>query len=370
MNLIGDSLFVTALLATALMFAAAVRLWPRLARRGWRSVTGRITLVLAIQVLTLSAVGLAANRAFLIYGSWAELAGREKAPTVSGQDAGGTSALKVTGRQKPWVPGGESRHLGGEIEKVMIQGERSKIATPAYVYLPPEYFQKGNEHRTFPAAVVLTGFPGTAENLLKPLPYPKTALGLVKQKKMNPMILVLMRPTVAPPVNTQCVDVPGGPQTETFFGSDLPKALAGAYRIGAAPHGLGIMGDSTGGYCALKIALQHPESYAAGVGLSADYEPEIDEDSGDLFRGNEEEKKRSDLLWSLDHLPQGNTSLLVTTSLQGESNYRPTLEFIKKVKSPARVSSITLDRGGHSFNTWNREIPPALEWLGARLAAG
>lgn len=368
MSLTSNTLFVVVLFATALAFVAAVRVWPRLARQGWRRILGRVGLVLAVQVLVLSSVGLTANRSFMIYGSWTELAGQEKAATVSGQGPAGTSAVKVTDRQKPDVPGGDTKHLGGEIEKVMIEGERSKIATPAYVYLPPEYFQKGNENRVFPAAVVLTGYPGTAENLLHGLRYPKTAWSLVKRKKMRPMILVMMRPTVSPPRNTQCIDIPGGPQTETFFGTDLPKALTGAYRIGTSPRHLGMMGDSTGGYCALKMALEHPETYAAGVGLSADYEPES-YGAGDLFHGNVDEQKRSDLLWSLDHLPQGNTSFLVTTSLQGEDNYQATQKFIEKVKAPARVSSITLDHGGHSFNTWNREIPPSLEWLSARLAA-
>ena len=42
---------------------------------------------------------------------------------------------------------------------------------------------------------------------------------------MQPMILVMLRPTVAPPRDTECVDVPGGPQTETFFAEDLPQAV-------------------------------------------------------------------------------------------------------------------------------------------------
>ncbi|WP_322869845.1 alpha/beta hydrolase [Streptomyces goshikiensis] len=370
MSLTSTTLLAVFLLATAIVFTAAVWLWPRLARRGWRQVLGRVGLVVVVQALVLSSVGLAANRSFLIYGSWTELAGREKATAADHADVAGGSAVEVVGRVKPDYPGGGTRRLGGDIQKIMIQGQKSKIATPAYVYLPPEYFQKGNEKRKFPAAIVLTGFPGTAENLLEGLRYPKTMWTLAKEKKSQPMILVMMRPTVAPPRNTQCVDIPdGGPQTETFFGTDLPQAISGAYRVGTSPRNWAIMGDSTGGYCALKVALQHPESYSAGVGLSADYKPDIDSKSGDLFHGNTKEERRSDLLWSLDHLPQGNSSFLVTTSLQGEGNYGPTQEFIKRVKAPARVSSITLGSGGHNFNTWNREIPPSLVWLSGRLSA-
>ncbi|MEV0411473.1 alpha/beta hydrolase-fold protein [Streptomyces sp. NPDC050448] len=368
MSLTSSTLLTAVVLATVLAFAAAVWLWPRLGRRGRRPVLGRVGLLLTLQVLLLASIGLTANRTFLLYGSWADLAGTQRMPST-GHEAPGGSAVRLLGRQPTDVRGGGTPHVGGEIEKITVRGERSKAVVQAYVYLPPEYFQKGNEKRKFPATVVLTGFPGMAENLLKPLPYPKTAWTLAKQKKMPPMVLVMMQPSVVPTRNTQCIDVPGGPPSETFFGTDLPKAISGAYRVGTSPSNWAIMGDSTGGYCALKLALQHPEKYAAGVGLSADYKPELDKDSGDLFHGNTAEEKRSDLLWSLDNLPQGKSSFLVSTSQQGEGNYKPTQKFIEKVKAPARVSSITLDHGGHNFNTWKREIPPALQWLGGRIGA-
>ncbi|MEV5241861.1 alpha/beta hydrolase-fold protein [Streptomyces cinnamoneus] len=364
MGLTSGTLLVGVVLGTAVMFALSVWLWPRLARSGWNWVLGRAGLIVFVQVLVFASVALAANRSFLLYNSWADLAGTKRPPAA----APGGAAVQVLGRQAPEVPGGSNPRSGGVVEKVVVHGERSRTAAQAYVYLPPEYFQKGGERRKFPAAVVLTGYPGAAENLVKGLRYPKTAWTQVKQKKMQPMILVMMRPTIAT-ANTQCIDVPGGPQSEAFFGADVTKAISSFYRVGTSPRNWGIVGDSTGGYCALKMALQHPETYAAGVGLSADYKPEVDKDSGDLFHGNKNEEKRSDLLWHLDHRPQGASSFLVTTSLQGESNHKATQQFIKKVKSPARVSSITLDRGGHNFNTWRREIPPSLRWLSGRLGA-
>ncbi|MGW6940749.1 alpha/beta hydrolase [Streptomyces xanthophaeus] len=363
MGLTSSALLTCAVLCTAAVFVAAVVLWPRLARGSWGRVLGRVGLIVSVQVLLFASVGLAVNRDMLIYGSWADLTGRAR-PV----DPLAGAAVDVLGRQAPDVPGGGNPQVGGVIEKVTLHGGRSGVAAQAYVYLPPEYFQKGNEQRRFPAAVVLTGYPGTAENLLKGLRYPKTAWTQARQKKMQPMILVMMRPTVSA-ANTQCIDVPGGPKSETFFGTDVPAAVSSAYRAGAPGRGWGIIGDSTGGYCALKMTVQHPETYPAGVGLSADYKPEIDADSGDLFQGNKDEEKRSDLLWHLANKPQGPSSFLVTTSLRGESNHGPTQEFVKAVKAPARVSSITLDSGGHNFNTWNREIPPALEWISGRLTA-
>ncbi|MEU9983315.1 alpha/beta hydrolase-fold protein [Streptomyces sp. NPDC050856] len=369
MGLTSNKVLALATLVAVALFAATVWLWPRLSRRGWRPVLGRIGLLLATQVTLFASVGLAANNYFLFYGSWADLFGQEQDMGVVVDHSAGSKDVKVVGKQKlEGVPGGRPA-VGGQIQKVVVAGEKSRIDSPAYVYLPPEYFQPQYAGKTFPAAVVLTGYPGTAENLLKGLKYPRTAYEQAKNKKMQPMVLVMLRPTVAPPRDTECVDVPGGPQSETFFAEDLPKAISETYRVGRAPRNWGFIGNSTGGYCALKIAMHHPERFAAGAGLSAYYKAAEDVTTGDLFHGDQRLRNRADLLWSLDHLPRGASSFLVTTSRQGEGNLGATLAFIKKVKAPARVSSITLDSGGHNFTTWNREIPPALVWMSGRLSA-
>ncbi|MFF3316490.1 alpha/beta hydrolase [Streptomyces sp. NPDC003035] len=369
MGLTSSKVLALAVTVAVVLFVATVWLWPRMARGGFRSVLGRVGLLLATQLALFASVGLAANNSFLFYGSWADLFGQEQDMGVVVDHSAGSRDVKVVGTQALDVPGGGRPAVGGQIQKVVIAGEKSKIDSPAYVYLPPEYFQKEYATSTFPASVVLTGYPGTAENLLKGLKYPKTAFLQAKEKKMRPMILVMLRPTVAPPRDTECVDVPGGPQTETFFAEDLPKAVSETYRVGTKARNWGFMGNSTGGYCALKIALHHPDRFAAGAGFSAYYKAAEDVTTGDLFHGDDAARKRADLLWSLDHAPRGKSSFLVTTSKEGEGNRRETLDFIGKVKAPARVSSITLDSGGHNFNTWNREIPPGLVWMSGRLSA-
>ncbi|MFD6229396.1 alpha/beta hydrolase [Streptomyces sp. NPDC060232] len=151
---------------------------------------------------------------------------------------------------------------------MVVRGGASGISGPAYVHLPPEYFRPGHAKKSFPVSVVLTGYPGNAKSLIKVLKYPTTANRLTAQGKMQPMVLVMLRPTVAPPRDTECVDVPGGPQVETFLARDLPEAVSGAYRVGEHARNWGVIGDSTGGHCALKLGLHHPDRFAASAGLS------------------------------------------------------------------------------------------------------
>lgn len=373
MGLTSNKVLALAVVLAVLLFIGTVWLWPRLARRGWRAVTGRVGLLLATQLAIFASVGLSANQAFGFYATWADLFGQETSQgVVVDHDAmkGEKGSVRVVGTRSVDVPGGGIPRLGGQIQKIDIQGRRSGIASPAYVYLPPEYFQPQYRHRTFPAAAVLTGYPGTAEALIKGLHYPQTAHRQAKDGKMQPMILVMLRPTVAPPRDTECVDIPGGPQSETFFAEDLPDAVTSHYRVGKKPESWGIIGDSTGGYCALKVAMHHPQVYGAAAGLSAYYKAAQDVTTGDLFHGDKDLERRADLLWYLDHRPPPRTSLLVTTSKKGEGNYKDTKRFIEKVKSPTRVSSITLGSGGHNFNTWRREIPASLVWMSGRLTGG
>ncbi|WP_333768695.1 alpha/beta hydrolase [Streptomyces sp. IBSBF 2435] len=368
MGLTSNKVLLAAALLALALFVLTVWLWPRLAKRGPLAVLARIGVLLGTQLALIAALALTANSSFGFYASWADLFGRNTTPGVVVDHAAGSpteGALQVLGTLHVNVAGGTVPRIGGQIQKVAVGGGPSGISTTAYVYLPPEYFKDALSR--FPVAVVLTGYPGTAEALYRKLKYPAIAAGQVQHKAARPMILVMMRPTVAPPRDTECTDVPGGPQTETFFSTDLPKALEARYRVGADAASWGIIGDSTGGYCALKLALRNPGAYSTAVGLSADYGAPEDATTGDLYGGSAARRRENDLMWRLGHLPHPAVNLLVTSSRQGEHNYRDTLRFISLAGGPTKVSSIILPVGGHNFTTWSREIPPALEWLSAHL---
>ncbi|MBL1095236.1 alpha/beta hydrolase [Streptomyces coffeae] len=374
MGLTSNNIVIIAVITAVLLFAATIWLWPRLAGRGVTAVLGRVGMLVATQLTVFAAFGLFANQSFGFYGSWSDLFGKEDTPgVVVNHDTPG-NGVRVTETRHVKVDGGSSPKVAGRIEKVNIQGPVSKIASSAYIYLPPEYFKPEYAKRKFPAALVLTGYPGTTEALINGLKYPQNAHALAKNGRMQPTILVMMRPTVAPPRDTECVDVPDGPQTETYFTKDLPKAVSAHYRVGREARNWGVIGNSTGGYCALKMAMRHPEAFSAAAGLSPMYKAPIDATTGDLFGGSKQLERENNLMWRLDHKPAPPVSLLVSSSERGEKNYRATMQFVNKVKTlnrrgePTRISSMILETGGHNFNTWRREVPAALEWMGGRLS--
>ncbi|MBP2704772.1 prolyl oligopeptidase family serine peptidase [Microbispora sp. RL4-1S] len=355
--------------------AATVWLWPRLSRPTIGSVAARAGVLVADQLVTLVAIGVVVNAYFGFYGSWGDLFGTDAAtaaPAIafgSGIATGGAANVKVLSGKPVLVPDGKAGAFGGRIEQVLINGARTGLSSPGYVYLPPQYFEKKYAQTRFPAILALTGYPGDALNLVTRLNLPTVAATSIHAHQMAPTILVLMRPTVVPPRDTECVDVPGGPQVETYFTRDLRQAVAAAYRVGTDAANWGVLGGSTGGYCALKMSMRHPEAFSAAVSLSGYYHTLVDVTTGDLFGGSTALRDENDLMWRLAHLPSPPISVLVTTSRQGEGDYDTTERFLSAVKPPMQAASLILPSGGHNFATWNRELPQALPWLAQQLHA-
>ncbi|MGK4584254.1 alpha/beta hydrolase [Kitasatospora sp. HPMI-4] len=379
MGLTSHKVLALAVLAAVLAMTATVWLWPRLARTSWKSVLGRIGALLVTQFAVLCALALVANNYFAFYGSWDDLLGtgdqgavtvRSSAGTSSDGRAAGAATVQLLGKEPVQGGGADGRDPGqvGRIDSVRIPGPASGLTTDGYVYLPPQYFQSDHANARFPAAIVMTGFPGDAKNLITRLNYPGAALDLMRAGRMQPTVLVLMRPSPAMPTDTECENIPGGPQSETYFAKDVPKVMEASYRVAADPHAWGVMGDSTGGYCALKLTMRNPGSFLTGVSLSGYYKAAEDATTGDLFKGSEQRRNEADLVWRLKNLPRPAVSVMVAGTEEGDGDYKQLTDgFVAAVQAPMTVATANLPSGGHNFKTWGRLLPPGLEFLSQHL---
>ena len=379
------TVYVMAALA-AMCVALLVWLWPRLARQGLWQVLGRLAAVGVTQVTIIAAFACWLNSSYQFFGSWGELFGNvDTAPVGVTQAAAHNGDGTVTGVSvkgalvQPAGDGQLSRVSGlptgpaavnGRVESVKVIGRRTGVVDPAFVYLPPQYFQKAYHRQRFPVIVALSGYPGSIFNLAQYLRVSQTAGELQKSGQMQPTIMVMIRPTIAPPRDTECVNVPGGPQAETFLAKDLPDALKPTYRVGHDASSWGVMGYSSGGSCALQLTMRNPHVYTTAGALSPDYEVRDDPTTGNLFGsglGRVNRINGHDLMWRLKHLPVPQVSVLVADSKHGERGYLQTLAFIKAVKAPMRAVSILPDHGSHNFPTWVREMPATLKWMNQQL---
>lgn len=377
-SLTGVPLQVTVLIVMVIAIAAAVRLSPRVAGGRFWHVPARLGLVLGCQICTVVAVLDLMNASFDFYGSWGDLIGagptakdRLGNPSAHEPDWASVSTHRIAlVTPDPTAPRYRFPSGQGRIESVVIHGVRTLISTSAFVYLPPQYFLRSYRMWRFPVILAFTGYPGNAQNLITHLGLPKAIAQENAAGRMPPTIVVMLRPTIAPPRDTECTDVPHGPQAETFFAEDVRSALTSVYRTADHASGWGTMGDSTGGYCAVKLAMRHSDRYSAAVSLAGYYNALQDFTTGDLYGHSKAYRAENDLLWRLRHRPPPPVNILLTTSRVGEKDYAQTRRFLAMVRPPTRAASITLPFGGHHFNTWRRELPPALSWLGAHLTGG
>ncbi|MFC5722959.1 alpha/beta hydrolase [Streptomyces gamaensis] len=362
-------LIVLVLIATAVS-TLVLWLWPRAGKKGLLAWASRLGLLAVTQLSILSVLLVVANKEFGFYNNWNELLGKNssKQELQQGQEGGKREPLlKVQGQESIGLKGPKEK--AGQVDRIEIRGAVSGLRMDGYAYLPPQYFQKEHEKDRFPVVVTITGQPGVSKNLITQLKVPQAASDAIMKKEIRPTIYILVRPSVVADRDTNCTDVPGGPQALTFFNQDLPLAVSEAYRASDTPGSWGAVGNSTGGYCALKLPMTNPARYGAGAGLSADYFARQDRATGDLYDGSKKYKNEADLIWRLENMPPPPVSLLLSSSKQGEENYGPTLKFAEKAKAPTRVTKLIREEGGHNFQTWREEYPVVLRWLDKELAA-
>ncbi len=389
------------------------RRWPA----GGRDLAGRAGLIAVSQALAVAAFLACLNGYFGFFGSWSELVGPGRERPVTGVLAGGAvRSLQVRMTEPGPAPGGKvlnaeapraaaggpapgdagpggaapgsrgkgrprlglhavsrrayskSAAVAGRLLMVSMTGPRTGITVHRdYVYLPPQYYQRAYAHARFPVVLVLTGYPGAAWSIVKRLALPSEAARLVARRDLPPAVYVMMNVSVAMPRDTECTNIPAGPQVETFFAQDVPQLIERSFRVRHGGSGWGVLGYSTGGYCAAKLAMMNPYQFRSAVSMAGYYVALRDDTTGNLYGGSLGYRHENNLEWRLTHLPAPPVSVLATSSRIGEKTYPGTVFFLRLIHPPMRGYSLYLPQGGHNFRTWQRELPQSLTWLGRRL---
>jgi S-formylglutathione hydrolase FrmB len=256
----------------------------------------------------------------------------------------------------------------GRLLQIAIRGQRTGLDSgPGFVYLPPQYFQPAYQRMRFPVVVALTGYPGRAGGLVHRLELPMVAARLLAARQIKPSVFVMLGVSPLMPLDTECTDIPAGPQVESFLAQDVPHAIQQAFRVTTSPAGWGVIGYSTGGYCATKLAMMYPDRYSAAVSMAGYYRALRGQFVPNLWGGSLAYRLENSPDWRLRHLPAPPVSILATSSKVGERSLPGTLTFLREIHPPMRGYSLIIPQGGHNFLTWNRELVPSLEWLSRRL---
>lgn len=358
MSLLGWRIEVLAILLALGAPIAALILWSRTGRLRIRWLV-RAALIVTSQLAAVFLVAILVNDSFGFYTSWREVAGLEQHTVSSPPTHPGAADTALHHRTAHAMRDGH-----GTLLWMQIAGPASGIrAQPALVYLPPQYGSPAYAHRKFPVVELITGaggHPGTWTAHLNVATYLDNGL---RNGSDVPMIVVMPTVSVAAPRDTECVNVSAGPQVDTYLTTDVRAAVVRAFRASTNAAGWGVLGYSTGGYCATDLALRHPTEFAAAVSLSGYDKPYVDATTGDLFGRNPDTRNTNTPIWRLAHLPQPGLRLLLMTTHDDPSTYRDAQAMAAATRSPLQTEVLALRHGGHNFSVWRAEEPTAYAWL-------
>jgi hypothetical protein len=313
----------------------------------------RIVALCAVQFSLLGLIFVVVNGSQEFYASWSDLLGRDTGGgsiVATSYGAGvATSLVTVTGSTA--VAAGGRPAIGGRLQAVRISGQLSGLTAPGYVYLPGAYFRGTGRAPTLPVLVVISDQVGSGQSApYSPARLSATTADEIAAGRLVPMILVML-PARIGSGDQGCLDVPGGAQAATFFAQDLPDALRSAYRVGAQPSGWGLLGDSSGGYCALHLAMTSSAVFSAAVVPPGGYTAPPGARFAD---GSPQLREQDNLSWLLHHQPMQPISVLFA----GQGSAQP---FLSQARPPMRTAVTGLASG-------ESPLSPLLGWIGATLS--
>jgi putative esterase len=325
--------------------------WPRLARPGWGAVALRIIALCALQASMVSLIFVVVNRANDFYSSWTDLFGRYTGGgsliVLRHGTAHPNASISVLAVSPVTLPG---RKPGGTLQSVRIHGQLTGLTVTGHIYLPLDYARASRTGKRYPVIVVISTAQASASS-----PYDASHLAVSAAEQiagghLRPIIVVELPP--GPGLDQGCLNLPGGAQGAAFFAQDLPAALESGYRVRTQRNSWALLGDSSGGYCALQLAMTNASKYSAVAVPAANYQTP----PGPAPWGSSPQLRTQDnLLWLLQHQPMQPISVLFT----GPGQAQPLLSLIRTPMHAVRSE----------FAAGPAPAAPVLDWLGAALAA-
>ncbi|WP_037861143.1 alpha/beta hydrolase [Streptomyces sp. NRRL S-340] len=351
MALTGATFFFVLVVATVLAMIGTVAVWSKV--RGPRPVRWLVhgAMIALCQLTAITVVATWINNSYGLYASWQDLLGT-------------TSSANADAMPGPPVSRAKFNH--GTRDGVLdtyFRGSRSTLSGQVLVWTPPQYKEPAYRKKRFPVLILMHGVPGSPQSWLEHGGMPGDFEKLMNQRKVHPFILVM--PVIDPgSVDTDCSDLPDR-KVATWLAYDVPDLVRHKFRTLHGSRGWGVMGYSTGGYCAAKLPLQYPKIFGAGAAIDPDPL------TGDNAVLPDPKLRRANTPADLVVGSTARVSLFLATSRQDRVSPPASIEkfLAASAASSVQVRTQLLPTGGHNYHTFAASYPLAFHWLGAWLSA-
>ncbi|KAA5838468.1 esterase family protein [Saccharopolyspora hirsuta] len=157
------------------------------------------------------------------------------------------------------------------------------------VLLPPGYDDPAHADERYPVVYLVHGYPsGGPDDWLGPGGAVQTLQALADTRTTPPMIVVAVDATAGTGTDWECLDVPGGPQLETYLTTTVPREVDARFRTLPDRGDRAIGGMSGGAFCALNLGLRNQGTYSVVLASEPSDDPGTDLLAGhpDLLRAN------------------------------------------------------------------------------------
>jgi hypothetical protein len=185
----------------------------------------------------------------------------------------------------------------------------------------------------------------------------------MEKGEVKPFILVSPRTSLLAGQDTGCANVPGVVNADTWLSVDVRKMVTDTFRATDRSDGWAVAGISAGAHCAAKLAVEHPDRYRAGAGLSGYNDPAAESDS--ITASDPVLRRETNPLWILAHAKHPPRTSLFLTGQPGDG-FEDGLALRKAAKPPTKVW-VQQTGGGHLNVVWKPLVPEVFRWLSTQL---
>jgi enterochelin esterase-like enzyme len=258
--------------------------------------------------------------------------------------------------------------LHGKVISLRLSGRESGINRGGYVYLPPQYFQKQYAHTRFPVVELLHGSPSYAASWLVHLHADQLANQLISKHLMGPMVLVMPQ-TYTGNTYEECLNSARG-LDDTYLTYDVRHDIEGRFRVSTDPARWGLIGVSSGGYCAANLALRHRAMFGAAGIMSGYFRPQ-DGPAAQILGDNPAAEADNDPLLLARKLTFNSSPLpafWLSAGTGAGADIAGARAFAAALHGVERVSLYREPGGGHNFYAFGPAFERVLPWAWMRLA--
>ena len=323
-----------------------------------RRVALKVTAGALALVVTLFSGAIIVNDFFAYYTSW----GAAVADLTGG---GNTYALTAASAELH-----RDKLVYGRLLKLRLAGGTSGITRTGLVYLPPQYGESRYRSERFPVIELLHGTPGDPSVWVNVLHVTQIYSRLLEQHHMGPVVLVMPDSNGGLRGHAECLNTPSN-QDDTYLTTDVVSDIRKNLRVSTDPAQWGLLGFSSGGYCAANLALRHRGEFGAAAMIDGYYRPTDGPAAAQLWYQPAAEAA-NDPLRAARSLRQGDVplpALWVAAGTGNRGDYQAAQAFLAAIRRLEGVPFFVEKGAHHTASADVGALPAALSWSWQQLAS-